>query len=749
MGIKQILINISGTPIDVTNEFANNEFRMQRRADEAFASGNAKLYTDKLSINIPPYSIMEIVYDNGTSRKLLCSSTCTKYLTTKKYNHDVSLLELTAILEGLIVGSKNFSSQSYFKYDLKKIKALLDLMEIKYGYHFVIDESAVLTDDNEYTYGPGSTLFEVLNDIATRYDCRVKVTDIINNEIHLKITKIDNNKVYTIDENRLLNAIYNQDFNNYCKYLETEASNVIDRSFINKVFVSFRAEEYFANADNAKLVLPTRAERIVALRGWIGGFFMNSTTDCRFEISLDKLEEMGIPEGSTLTYTYTFSEWVERAPFLKRIYTDWLWRFDKTTVYNASFSATRGENFIIFIIQDEIVGPAWAEYKCLTDSQWNALKNIEKPLYSYYQSGSNEILGVNNYYGDDLWHNIIGLSTGPFTKNIDRDKMDFYSAKDPNWNDPVFLDVRVYYGSRGITEKVTNTLFQVEYISIVDPMIVNSKPSKAINEAEYKPIARSYDKAANFIDFDIMMQNIGKSNAMLGDVELSIEYDIEGISQPELGDSIVYDSNKWYIINMEEIFNLQRGTITLNCCRTYSKIAEAIGIKTQFKEAKLPMSGIIDRPIYIKDQNDGLNLTIDKESVLIRASFYDFRNRLIGIRYTMPIFLDYSNNKALAYVETDNHFRFKYKLIAGEKKDYQLVDRIYVDNNNECNYVVFNLCSLKKKLTFEQSIALPDFNESDVTIIKTWPNTVLFKDKRERLTFTLELNNIQFIDDRG
>jgi hypothetical protein len=71
---------------------------------------------------------------------------------------------------------------------------------------------------------------------------------------------------------------------------------------------------------------------------------------------------------------------------------------------------------------------------------------------------------------------------------------------------------------------------------------------------------------------------------------------------------------------------------------------------------------------------------------------------------------------------------------------YKMVDASYVDSNNEVLMVTVSLGTFANKLTKEQAMQLPNYNGTfNVNI--TFGSMSVFKDAREKLIFTIKLNN--------
>jgi hypothetical protein len=109
--------NVSQTTIDLT-DYIVNESSDQKRTDDAFALTTFSVMIpsnlfEYAGVNIPPFTLFSITVDNVVSW-YFGSSEVSEYLRQQDgktyYWHDVTLLEPTAMLEALQVGSKTFTN---------------------------------------------------------------------------------------------------------------------------------------------------------------------------------------------------------------------------------------------------------------------------------------------------------------------------------------------------------------------------------------------------------------------------------------------------------------------------------------------------------------------------------------------------------------------------------------------------------------------------------------------------------------
>ena len=222
------MINFKINDIDISNDVLLNTFNYMQRIDELFGIGSFQFESKTITENIPPYSVLV-----NNDKYYCCSSEATYHYGRQSWFHNVSIIEATSILSRFLVGSKAFSITGTNTYDYEKIAILVKLVEQKYGVEFEFDfEINKFNKQIEYVFGAGTTLFDALNEIYKQYNSRVYVSKIIQNEqntiITLSVQELFelNNLVW--DEKKILSKTKIQNPENYCKFLESEAKNVID-----------------------------------------------------------------------------------------------------------------------------------------------------------------------------------------------------------------------------------------------------------------------------------------------------------------------------------------------------------------------------------------------------------------------------------------------------------------------------------------------------------------------------------------
>ena len=272
---------------NITYDVLLNSFNYMKRIDDVFGTGSFKFESNFFTDNIPPYSVLKI--DN---EYFLCSS------------------EATSVLSRFLVGTKAFSVTGRNTEDYEKIRILIDLVNQKYGVNINFDfESAwgIFTKMIEYVFTAGTTLFDALNEIFKNYNYKVYVSRIEGNEIYIEYRELSGLTAQTLDENKVLSKTKLQNAETYCKYLETEANNVIDTTnttIVDNLFPS--AGDIKLNEDTYLLKLPTPVYKVNQF--WVN---MSGVLETYLTMKEDIAEE---------PITKTYEEWCVDFPALREIY---------------------------------------------------------------------------------------------------------------------------------------------------------------------------------------------------------------------------------------------------------------------------------------------------------------------------------------------------------------------------------------------------------------------------------------------
>lgn len=765
-----------GDFVDVSDDLLSKTFEYQKRIDEAFATGKVQVKTNKITENIPPYSIM-VVNSNEVDNYYLCSSTATKYLTNDKWVHDIDLLEPTAILECFILGSKSFSSTGGSPYDYNKVNIISALMYQKYKVS--VKWTGTIPDfdsKHDFIFGPGTTWFTALTEIGTKYNYRPRVNKLIYNQdgsmqLFIEFIDVSDENEYYIDNDRVLNVRYSQNSDNYCKLLEGEMTNVVDRSQTILIEpITPRSDTNCLDDDEAKIILPTRIESISNFKVRKEGKLyakVKFTTDEMLAI-IQRVEDKGLSWKHKIESTYfveyitkTLSEWSELGilfakqyitagvsvsldlpgilwdDYLKdylpeSFYTDQVWTL-RLVDYNSSTGDfdTLGTGFYVNDVDNWIWHNGQIKFdlshRILERKQWELLALADQPKYAVYDTGGTSIYNLNSSYRNDLWNTFIGNDIGNVIEEVSDKIFDI-----PNKYDN--LEIYFKYTISDSGANPSEYSYSVEYIPIVNPLIIDSKIDTPFNEPFYKELARSYDKGSNFIDYDLLVDSMSKTNSMLGRNELYIEYDIGGIDAPEAGQKIILDE-EYYIMSAVFRHTFARDYVELNLSKSYHKIADAIGVKTQFESTKNPLTNIIERPIYIN--YDGSNTC---SSDIMKDLYFRFEFSSGQTLFKKAVFLNH-NDVIHAYCEAIDQYTFDKKDTGSSgKRECKIIP--YCNSDNECSRANISIVYITS-MSDSESRSMPEYTGGYNTLMDCG-SVVLYKDAREKLTFTIRLNGVKF-----
>ena len=299
------MITFKINDIDISNDVLLNTFNYMQRIDDVFGTGSFQFESKTIDYNIPPYSILQIddVY-------YCCSSEATYHYGRKSWFHNVSIIEATALLSRFLVGSKAFSITGTKTYDWDKLDILTKLINQKYLVNITIQGSS--SDFNkqiEYVFTAGTTLFDALTEIGKQYNIRFYVTSINKYNILIKYQKLDDLKRIGWEEERVITKTQIQNAETYCKYLETEATNVIDTNqttVVKNIFPT--AKDIKLSEDTFVIQTPTPIYKLVSFKTKIGGYLQT------------RIDTGSLWAGTSGSIVKTYEEWTAIHPKFKDIY---------------------------------------------------------------------------------------------------------------------------------------------------------------------------------------------------------------------------------------------------------------------------------------------------------------------------------------------------------------------------------------------------------------------------------------------
>lgn len=705
--------------VDITSQI-RNRISYDRRVDEVFDSGSFTFESKTIDYNIAPNTLCEI-----DGEYWLCSSECTKIITTEYYNHNVSLIELTYLLHTIILGSKAFSNKGQYKTHNDKLNVIQALMSEKLRVSFEdVDNTFEIEPfidfkniEREFTFGPGTSAFQMLLEIGKTVDAIPRMKYVEGTQT-ITWDYLGNNSIFTLEDKKVLGIKYFQDVENYTAMLEAEITNVVDRDTIatvNNLFVS--SEDAIITADNQTLILPSRAEEIKRIEINVPfnfGFSISEVPTSYFE-TLTPDDTDGADELyylSTLLNDSTFAPVAKefsRILIARGLYiTDdtlfrrWSGGMYELLSYTGSVGMIRPFNITNYIKEQK---------------QWDLLDISDKPNFMYYSSGSSAIQGLYDKYKGDLWSNILNVTTGPVLKKVFNDL-----------NSTIEFDYGTIMINNTMDESYHNPLnltFNVQYVPMIDTYIRSDNAKTPFNELSVKPTSRSFEASASISDFNLLVNSINKTNEMLGMPEITITY--EGANYPLPANLIEIKNSNYYVSSVQTSVVSGKYINYINLVSNYSKVAEVFGVATQYESTKLPLTGIIDRFVYCGefsgiDEATGIRLGIPR----------------VGNYYKRGTELSYKNSKYLIVSADDNYTFTRGAAINGNliADGYENKQYGYGDSYNEMNY--YNIDIIKEPNTVSVATARDLPNISDYTTLKSTQISV-YKDARERLIFIFKI----------
>ena len=761
IGTFQIWLN--NQFIDLKNELLINTLSVQARCDTAFASGSCQVITDKLSYNIPSNTYCELEGD-----LFLISSLFKKHPNIPGlYIHECKLIEITALLETYALGSKAFSLESgKCANDGDRVDVICELMSEKYGINiskrFYTDYN--IFGNHEYTFGAGTTMFAALSEIALRNGYKVIVASIGHDPMdgHLTDVIIDFVSLTEHTTATLQNIVdfrYIQEDGNYCKYLETEAQNVVDRGS-TQIWrdLTCRSQGPAIDADNACVTLPSNIEGLIEYK-----VKDETATISLLDVNLENFKDVitsqwildngGVqaqadsvhPGGYIIMGTFAdlkalpepmhsiMAKVEEHLDFLLNpITTMYLIRtFTSESNPDALYVATYGSNNSLRVGVNIDLTERVKE-----ESAWNLLGATDKPKYAVYKTGGNLIYNLNATYKYDFWGGILGVSSGNYLsywKQMD------YTDEVNNKTFATHIDV-----SFSNTNPVPKT-YSVKAIAMTKPKIIIEKQNNPINESNWKEATRTYTNTANTINLDALCEDMVQKVEPLGCLEAVVNCDTTGISYAVPNNKVTFDSKTWYINSIENTYKGARRYTQYNLSSQPLKIADAIGVDYQFNPIRLPYYSIIDRPIFMETTSllmwDMIHTSLEHDkSVLVT-----FKTGIRQFTLRASVMNLESQEAYVLYCECADNFSCGDYAIYSSANKYENRACPYGDNYNEIENIQATVYAMSDDIARSTSLKMPNVLDSVINALPHYgmlrfPSIKVFKDGRERLTFTIKIN---------
>lgn len=748
-------VYLNGQWQDITGIDLNVGETTTSRIDDVFAT---KTFTAYLSIsqNIPPYTLFRETY-YGSSRQWVGSSVITQYLTESDlYVHEFSLLDPSALLKCFLIGIKVYSKESpTWSLDKDKFKSLLkqaERMYPDYTFNFGNSINNRILSSKTYEYGATSTLFDCLNEICVENDVKLKVefNETTPTQLTIKVKPVVESS-YNLMHASLRKTYHteSQDSENYGKYLETYASNVVDRNTITKCdYVQAKADDVLLTDDTAKVFTPTAIENVVdfgirqfdnaliTIKG-LNTFFPNHFT-------LPANKKYG-ELASTITCTING----ETVYFFDYVYEYEIKRYfpnvTKTYFYNTVYFSDAdvswsGTGSITFQIPLSCKGKFTKMNALVEKGQYDALTPQQQASRVFYTIGGNTIENLNGHYKNDIWNIIIGENRGNFITQ-------FQSSSNTMLNNQ--LEIVYTHGDLLVGMTLLDLVFFVEYNAITNPYIRNEKTVSSYNESDWKPFSRTYGVSSNQIDFDKLYPNMTISNNTLGQIEKVYEVDLTEVTNvdlmfPEAGNAVSLNGVYWYISSCIITQKREKKTAMLTLVKTYQKKASSIGVDTQSESTNNPLHGIVTRPIFLRAIGSYSN-TLATNELYMKFTFYNANNNVIFNKKGGNVFYNSLYSRCsiqddgvgayLFYCQTMDQIIFDYEKGSGNA-NVELQPFKYTTSAAEASYVTIELGTMTKDAN-GTSIFLPSGANGTFDSLISFSKIRIDKDAREKLTFSI------------
>ena len=764
MNKLSIKLKTSSGLVDISESVDINSIKIQDRADLAFVRGGFKFLSNTIDKNLAPYTLCRIStlvynesledYEEKNIETFCATSVMTKNFTKGFYIHDVTLLSAESLLELYIIGSKTFTEE--INYNV--IDKTIDFISNKYNIiNISFLDNNLLNGSSDYTFGTGTTLYEVCKQVAEKCDIRFKV--MFTNGWGLVIYFYSYNQINDLEIDNtstfLLNCEDSQDSDNYCKYLETESSNVVDRDdVIVWKDLSCRSTSTKLDDDSAQILLPTCVEGITKFEVR-GAFGLYPNIELSIDVMMRIMTYYGIqPSGGLYEVTKTYQELINANISSGSITNIFQYFYDNglkdcgsahllgtncrlvynvilnVTVFDFQNSQAFGNNNFTQDFSDYI----------LEEQEFGTKTDSDKPHYVKYKSGENYIDNLNATYRDDFWGWVTWQAQYNFLSQHPTNRITINSSN--------YCDIEIHASSTTAQDYVYN----IYAIPITNPTIIDVKDSVEENESAYKPSARSYqmgDSNGMPVYFDALVADMDKQNETLGRIEKQVDIDTTNFVIPDVGvvypagtlfmpfanQKVVYYGTTFFVASLEHRFTATKRYTQLNLAKTPYKIADAIGVDYQFNSVKIPLQNVISRGLFLEVNNTPLYnvLRTGLGDIYIR-----FTNTYCDVVKRVAISKDKKENYYL-YFETIDNYSFDKALDTSSTP--AIVRDVAYGNDAAKTDTITLKAYFVDSLTIAQSKALPYFSAlpNNAVSYDLATNWAIYKDTREKLTFTIKV----------
>ena len=768
---------------------------IDRRIDEALDSGSFSFISRIFTFNIPPFTLCEIdgmyFFMSSEATEIITMPGCYSHQATL-----IELTKiLECYILGSKTFTNNHIEWSYggVKYDLNnnyaKLLVLLLLMNDKYNLDYDlsrIDNIDIYnsTISREFFFGPGTTFFDAMLEIGRSIQMIPRLV-YKNSKYCIVFDNLKKHNPFVLDEKKIISKAITQSVDEYCSMVECEASDVVDRTNLTKVEnLTPRADDVELNSDSMKLMLPTRAEEIVK-------FEAKSPFPKRLVISIPLDSHIFNMDNSAIKGT---GRTLGKLGFVLEInLKDQIWSSEDNYIAYQYFVIlidylknecgynVAGDVELVVDIKDGmvnlIVGDlslnaenaqftlGYIDYAIdltpylLEKKQYDLIDVVNQANYCYYTTNTPYIEGLYNKQNTTLYKKLIYGVNGPVLRYASQNILGIHSSEDLNityddicnyigddfvesgYDYPSLLkQIKVYsmalaadndlYKTKAPAENPLDNVFNVTYKPITRCLLSSDKDITQLNENARKTASRTYEGGAGIIDIDNAVSELKNVANKQGNEIMSIGY--LGNILPNPGDKITIDNNDWYVSSIQTKINNNLYTSIINLSRCEFKIAESIGVATQFESTYNPDTMILDRIITLK----GPQINPDKEYLLC----VNYDGNKVYKRAVKLI----EAHKAYLIVEAKDNYAFDSYAEATTFTD-SLNINVYIEkevpysrSNNFMDNYIFALYEMPN-ISQKESFRLPLIDNESILPSPLFTATkAIYKDSRERLIIQIE-----------
>lgn len=428
-------------------------------------------------------------------------------------------------------------------------------------------------------------------------------------------------------------------------------------------------------------------------------------------------------------------------------------KFESTALYPNSIYIN-GDDYFQF--SDNVTSFMSLNNILLNKTQYNLLSEREQPLYLYYESGSNYVKGFYNTAKTDFWNTLIGQNVGPALNgignemthqfyNVDKvieEKDNTITTTDGTEGYAYFATLATdYYKGFAKGDNITGidifTTYRVTYFPKTQLLThIEKNQNKANNQ-----FTKSYAVSSSTIDYNKLSKQMQIEVNRIG---LHYKY-LTSLNELNIGDLTKYGYCFYKITIMFTKEN--KKLYTYGFYPNAHVVAQAIGVDSQYEATKGYNTGIIDRYLYFKLNDDTLRTELKKNSKKAYLMQLTYNNGKKDIDLALQLTKLIQGDKVYLIGKTQDNFCFaKQSIDAKLIFDISNIFNGIYNINNQVPYANTNTQyqeSYKIKIGSQNifsTTTLDNYPLITIDNIKIDLGEIkIFKDPREHLIFTFEI----------